>query len=59
MKKDTAYYRWQQIKKEEESRRKKKLKENKIKLFLKKILINLNLKLKKLIIKYINYEHTN
>ena len=28
MKKDTAYYRWQQIKKEEESRRKKKLKEN-------------------------------
>ena len=48
MKKDTAYYRWQQIKKEEESRRKKKLKENKIKLFLKKILINLNLKLKKI-----------
>ena len=47
MKKDTAYYWWQQIKKEEESRRKKKLKENKIKLFLKKILITLNLKLKK------------
>ena len=47
MKKDTAYYRWQQIKKEAESSRTKKLKENKIKLFLKKILITLNLKLKK------------